>query len=112
MQGTADPMVGHFEDEYTYYHPWSVVSEAAWRKYPHPLCPQVLDVDVIFRYIDARKRQLKTRRLFTGTSPVPRGFRWLLDCDEAYAVEDSAVDVAEKRMELNLRSLSLSDLVE
>ncbi|KAJ8900858.1 hypothetical protein NDN08_000157 [Rhodosorus marinus] len=105
-------MVKRLFQEYVYQHPWAVVTEATWLKYPNPFCPHVLDVDVISRRVDDNDGFLKTRRLFTATSPVPRGLRWLMNSDVAYAVEDSVVDPVKQRMELNLRSLTFGDIVE
>ena len=32
-----------------YSHPWETVAQAAWRKYPNPITPSVLGIDVIDR---------------------------------------------------------------
>lgn len=104
-------MVKKEVQEYTYEHPWEVVTEASLRKYPNRWCPQVQRVETLKRTVDSNGRLL-SRRLFQGTNPVPSWLHWLIGSEPAYAVEDSVIDSREKTMVLCLRSLSLRNLVE
>ncbi|EHH29158.1 Protein slowmo-like protein 1, partial [Macaca mulatta] len=68
-------------------HPWDTVIQAAMRKYPNPMNPSVLGVDVL------QRRILGTSRTLT------------------YIQEHSVVDPVEKKMELCSTNITLTNLV-
>ncbi|KAL2778305.1 PRELI domain containing protein 3A isoform 1, partial [Daubentonia madagascariensis] len=46
-------------------HPWDAVAQAAMRKYPNPMNPSVVGVDVLQRCVDGRGRLHSLRLLST-----------------------------------------------
>lgn len=46
-------------------HPWEMVTKAAMQKYPNPMNPSVVGVDVLERNIDQQGRLRSTRLLST-----------------------------------------------
>lgn len=51
-------------------HPWETVTQAAWRKYPNPLNPNVLGMDVLDRKVD-KKGVLHSHRLMRTDWGLP-----------------------------------------
>jgi hypothetical protein len=51
-------------------HPWERVTYAFWKKYPNPMSPHVVDIDVLDRHIDDEGR-LQTTRLITCKDKIP-----------------------------------------
>lgn len=51
-------------------HPWETVAQAAWRKYPNPMNPAVVGIDVIDRKVV--NGVLLTHRLVGSTWYFPR----------------------------------------
>ena len=42
-----------WSSEHVFHHPWDVVSQAVWRKYPTELNPSVKAIDVLERRVSA-----------------------------------------------------------
>nr|XP_031546065.1 PRELI domain containing protein 3A isoform X1 [Vicugna pacos] len=82
-------------------HPWDTVIKAAMRKYPNPMNPCVVGVDVLERSVDAQGR-LHSLRLLSTEWGLPGLVRAVLGTGRTmtYVQERSVVDPAEKRMEL------------
>jgi len=88
-------------------HPWETVVSAAWRKYPNPMNPAVVGIDVIDRRLEGGI--LKTHRLITTEWGFPSWASRLLGSDQAcFASEHSAVNTETKTMTLMSRNVSLS----
>ncbi|XP_017353955.1 PRELI domain containing protein 3A isoform X3 [Cebus imitator] len=54
-----------WSSEHVFGHPWDTVIQAAMRKYPNPMNPSVLGVDVLQRRVDCRGRLHSLRLLST-----------------------------------------------
>uniref|UniRef100_A0A8I3WQD3 PRELI domain containing 3A n=1 Tax=Callithrix jacchus TaxID=9483 RepID=A0A8I3WQD3_CALJA len=54
-----------WSSEHVFGHPWDTVIQAAMRKYPNPMNPSVLGVDVLQRRVDGRGRLHSLRLLST-----------------------------------------------
>ncbi|XP_073879090.1 PRELI domain containing protein 3A isoform X3 [Macaca fascicularis] len=82
-------------------HPWDTVIQAAMRKYPNPMNPSVLGVDVLQRRVDGRGR-LHSLRLLSTEWGLPGLVRAILGTSRTltYIQEHSVVDPVEKKMEL------------
>lgn len=50
-------------------HPWETVAQASWRKYPNPMNPNVVAVDVLER--DVKNGILHSRRLLSSKWVFP-----------------------------------------
>ncbi len=61
-------------------HPWETVTTAAWRKYPNPLNPNVVGLDVIDRKVD-KKGILKSHRLMRTEWGLPK---WVTQVSAVY----------------------------
>ncbi|XP_032323094.1 PRELI domain containing protein 3A isoform X6 [Camelus ferus] len=93
-------------------HPWDTVIKAAMRKYPNPMNPCVVGVDVLERSVDAQGR-LHSLRLLSTEWGLPGLVRAVLGTGRTmtYVQERSVVDPAEKRMELCSANLTLTNVV-
>ncbi len=52
-------------------HPWEVMVEAAYRKYPNPHNPNVRTLDTLERHVDSVARRLFSHRLFSTMWSIP-----------------------------------------
>uniref|UniRef100_A0A2K5LB42 PRELI domain containing 3A n=1 Tax=Cercocebus atys TaxID=9531 RepID=A0A2K5LB42_CERAT len=93
-------------------HPWDTVIQAAMRKYPNPMNPSVLGVDVLQRRVDGRGR-LHSLRLLSTEWGLPGLVRAILGTSRTltYIQEHSVVDPVEKKMELCSTNITLTNLV-
>lgn len=51
-------------------HPWDTVAKAAWRKYPNPINPAVVSLDVLDRKVE--RGILKSHRLIGSSWSLPQ----------------------------------------
>uniref|UniRef100_F7I8U2 PRELI domain containing 3A n=1 Tax=Callithrix jacchus TaxID=9483 RepID=F7I8U2_CALJA len=95
--------------EHIFYNQKSV---AAMRKYPNPMNPSVLGVDVLQRRVDGRGR-LHSLRLLSTEWGLPGLVRAILGTSRTltYIQEHSVVDPVEKKMELCSTNITLTNLV-
>ncbi|EHB14939.1 slowmo-like protein 1 [Heterocephalus glaber] len=93
-------------------HPWDTVIKAAMRKYPNPMNPSVVGVDVLERAVDGRGR-LHSLRLLSTEWGLPGLVTAILGTSRTltYIKEHSVVDPAEKKMELFSTNVTLRNLV-
>ncbi|XP_030250364.1 PRELI domain containing protein 3A isoform X3 [Sparus aurata] len=94
--------------EHVFSYPWETVIKAAMRKYPNPMNPNVVGVDVLDRNLDEEGR-LHSHRLLSTEWGLPSIVRAILGTSstQTYVKEHSIVDPDEKKMELcstNVRS--------
>jgi len=79
---------------------------ASWRKYPNPMNPAVVGIDVVDRKVE--NGVLKTHRLITTEWGLPSWATRILGADRAcFAAEQSEVDPRGKVMTLMSRNLTL-----
>ncbi|XP_017531019.3 PRELI domain containing protein 3A isoform X4 [Manis javanica] len=114
-----------WSSEHVFGHPWDTVIKAAMRKYPNPMNPCVVGVDVLERSVDSRGRLHSHRLLSTewGLPGLVRAHRdrlqpgciicWILGTSRTltYIKEHSIVDPVEKKMELCSTNITLTNLV-
>ena len=87
---------------FLYSHPWKQVTEAAWRKYPNELNPNVLAIDVLDRKV-LEDGKLITTRIFGTQWIFPKIITTLLGMPEmCYAIESSEVDMKKEKMTLKM----------
>ncbi|XP_072805439.1 PRELI domain containing protein 3A isoform X5 [Vicugna pacos] len=105
-------MMRVWSSEHVFSHPWDTVIKAAMRKYPNPMNPCVVGVDVLERSVDAQGR-LHSLRLLSTEWGLPGLVRAVLGTGRTmtYVQERSVVDPAEKRMELCSTNLTLTNVV-
>ncbi|XP_036101039.1 PRELI domain containing protein 3A isoform X3 [Molossus molossus] len=90
-----------WNSEHVFGHPWDTVIKAAMRKYPNPMNPCVVGVDVLERSVDCCGR-LHSHRLLSTEWGLPGLVRAILGTSRTltYIKEHSVVDPMEKKMEL------------
>ncbi|XP_051019599.1 PRELI domain containing protein 3A isoform X2 [Acomys russatus] len=90
-----------WSSEHVFGHPWDTVIKAAMRKYPNPMNPCVVGVDVLERSVDGCGR-LHSLRLLSTEWGLPGLVRAILGANGtlAYIKERSVVDPAARKMEL------------
>ncbi|PKU32888.1 hypothetical protein llap_16809 [Limosa lapponica baueri] len=88
-------------------HPWETVTTAAMQKYPNPMNPSVVGVDVLQRHVDAGGK-LHSHRL-----GIPAIVKSLIGTcrTKTYVQEHSVVDPVKKTMELKSSNISFTNLV-
>nr|XP_009937247.1 PREDICTED: protein slowmo homolog 1 [Opisthocomus hoazin] len=93
-------------------HPWDTVIKAAMRKYPNPMNPCVVGVDVLDRSLDNQGR-LHSHRLLSTEWGLPSIVKAILGTSRTltYVEEHSVVDPVEKKMELCSTNITLTNLV-
>uniref|UniRef100_A0A8C9U126 PRELI domain containing 3A n=3 Tax=Scleropages formosus TaxID=113540 RepID=A0A8C9U126_SCLFO len=93
-------------------YPWETVIKAAMRKYPNPMNPSVVGVDVLDRNLDTHGR-LHSHRLLSTEWGLPGIVRAILGTNRTltYIKEHSIVDPDEKKMELCSTNITLTNLV-
>jgi len=97
-------------EEHIFDHPWETVVTAASRKYPNPLNPNVIGVDVVDRKVE--KGVLKSHRLMTTEWFLPKWAVSLVGIDRAcFASEHSAVDTNNKTLTLKSRNLTFNNIL-
>jgi len=100
-----------WSQEHVFDHPWHTVVHAAWRKYPNPLKPEVVGLDVVDRKVD-ENGVLRTNRVFTTEWHIPY---WVSRCiglrNPTYSYERSEVDRKAQRMVLQTTNLNCTNFV-
>lgn len=87
-------------------HPWDTVVSATWRKYPNPINPAVVGIDVVDRRVESGV--LKTHRLITSEWGLPNWASKILGGNRTcFASEHSEVDPDKKTMTLMSRNVSM-----
>ncbi|KAF7248643.1 PRELI domain containing protein 3B, partial [Varanus komodoensis] len=93
-------------------HPWETVTTAAMQKYPNPMNPSVVGVDVLDRHVDPSGK-LHSHRLLSTEWGMPSIVKSLIGAcrTRTYIQEHSIVDPVEKVMELKSTNISFTNLV-
>nr|XP_025870860.1 PRELI domain containing protein 3B [Vulpes vulpes] len=93
-------------------HPWETVTTAAMQKYPNPMNPSVVGVDVLDRHIDPSGK-LHSHRLLSTEWGLPSIVKSLIGAarTKTYVQEHSVVDPVEKTMELKSTNISFTNMV-
>ncbi|XP_064363248.1 PRELI domain containing protein 3A [Dromaius novaehollandiae] len=101
-----------WSSEHVFGHPWDTVIKAAMRKYPNPMNPCVVGVDVLHRSLDNQGR-LHSHRLLSTEWGLPSIVKAILGTSRTltYIKEHSVVDPVEKKMELCSTNITLTNLV-
>jgi len=100
-----------WESQHTFSHPWETVTKAMWRKYPNPLNPHVVGVDVVNRRVTP-EGNLVSERLMTTEWGLANWVKKLIGFEEhAYAHEISTVDAKNKTLAINSRNLTFDSTV-
>jgi len=100
-----------WESQHTFSHPWETVTKALWRKYPNPLNPHVIGVDIVDRRVTP-EGHLFSERLMTTEWGLANWVKKLIGFDEhAYAHEISSVDPENKTLSINSRNLTFDSKV-
>ncbi|XP_020137872.2 PRELI domain containing protein 3A isoform X1 [Microcebus murinus] len=101
-----------WSSQHVFGHPWDAVAQAAMRKYPNPMNPSVVGVDVLERRVDGRGR-LHSLRLLSTEWGLPALATAILGTSRTltYIQERSVVDPVEKKMELSSTNITLTNLV-
>ncbi|XP_035865887.1 PRELI domain containing protein 3B isoform X2 [Phyllostomus discolor] len=98
--------------EHVFDHPWETVTTAAMQKYPNPMNPSVVGVDVLDRHVDPSGK-LHSHRLLSTEWGLPSIVKSLIGAarTKTYVQEHSVVDPVEKTMELQSTNISFTNMV-
>ncbi|KAM4582359.1 PRELI domain containing protein 3B isoform 1-T2 [Fundulus diaphanus] len=98
--------------EHIFNHPWEMVTKAAMQKYPNPMNPNVVGVDVLDRHVDQQGR-LHSKRLLSTEWGLPSIVKALIgnviSC--TYIQESSIVDPKERALELQSSNITFTNMV-
>ncbi|CAG2105497.1 unnamed protein product [Medioppia subpectinata] len=91
--------------EHTFSHPWHTVVQAVWRKYPNPMNPAVVGIDVIDRDVGTNG-VMRTHRLISCEWGLPNWAQRILGTDKTcYASEHSEIDPNNRTMTLQSKNV-------
>uniref|UniRef100_W5MGX5 PRELI domain containing 3 n=1 Tax=Lepisosteus oculatus TaxID=7918 RepID=W5MGX5_LEPOC len=98
--------------EHVFNHPWETVTKAAMQKYPNPMNPSVVGVDVLDRHVDPHGR-LHSNRLLSTEWGLPSIVKSLIGATRTctYIQEHSVVDPGEQTFELKSTNITLTNMV-
>ncbi|XP_023862192.1 PRELI domain containing protein 3B-like [Salvelinus fontinalis] len=98
--------------EHIFNHPWETVTKAAMQKYPNPMNPGVVGVDVLNRHVDTQGR-LCSNRLLSTEWGLPSLAKTLIGITRTntYIQEHSVVDPKENTFELQSTNISCTNIV-
>lgn len=98
--------------EHIFNHPWEMVTKAAMQKYPNPMNPSVVGVDVLDRNVD-RQGRLHSTRLLSTEWGLPSIVKSLIGNVRTctYIQERSIVDPKEKMFELKSSNITFTNMV-
>ncbi|XP_068612905.1 PRELI domain containing protein 3A [Brachionichthys hirsutus] len=98
--------------EHAFGYPWETVIKAAMKKYPNPMNPSVVGVDVLDRSLDGEGR-LHSHRLLSTEWGLPAVVRAILGAThtQTYVKEHSVVDPEKRKMELCSTNITLTNLI-
>ncbi|XP_029358537.1 PRELI domain containing protein 3B isoform X2 [Echeneis naucrates] len=106
--------------EHIFNHPWETVTKAAMQKYPNPMNPSVIGVDVLDRGIDKHGR-LHSKRLLSTEWGLPSivksiTFTNMVSVDEKLTYkphpEDPEKTVLTQEAIISVKGVSLSSYLE
>ncbi|XP_027869268.1 PRELI domain containing protein 3A [Xiphophorus couchianus] len=111
-ENTIPGMMKIWSTEHIFSYPWETVIKAAMRKYPNPMNPNVVGVDVLDRSLDSEGR-LHSHRLLSTEWGLPSIVRAILGTNhtQTYVKEHSIVDPEVKKMELCSTNITLTNLI-
>ncbi|KAF4703041.1 Slowmo, partial [Perkinsus olseni] len=87
-----------FERRHVFPHDWETCTSAWWAKYPNPDQPHVKRIHTIYRNIDKENQVLQVRRIFALDYQIPDLVQKLLPKMQGYAMEDTTVDLRNKKL--------------
>ncbi|KAF4658146.1 Tetratricopeptide repeat protein 30A [Perkinsus chesapeaki] len=87
-------------------------TSAWWAKYPNPDQPHVKRTDTVYRNIDKEDQVLQVRRIFALDYQIPDWIQKLLPKMQGYAMEDTTVDLKNKKLTAVGRNLSFSKICQ
>jgi len=96
--------------EHVFNHSWETVTQAAWRKYPNPMNPAVIGIDVLSRGVDGGR--LQSERLISSRWGIPGWAARLIGSPTVcYGLERSTVDPQQRQMELKTRNVTFGNSI-
>jgi len=106
-------MVKLFDMTYVFNHPWSVVTSAFWRKYPHPIASHIVSVDTIDRRLEPNG-DLITVRIMETLPPLEPWMEkfYKQTVGSSYIYEVSTVNAEKKKMVIKSVPLTGNSLME
>ncbi|XP_005929779.1 PRELI domain containing protein 3B-like [Simochromis diagramma] len=98
--------------EHIFNHPWEMVIKAAMQKYPNPMNPSVVGVDVLDREIDTQGC-LHSKRLLSTEWGLPSIVKSLVGNARTYTYvqEQSVIDPKEQTFELQSSNITFTNMV-
>lgn len=91
---------------------WYDVFLASWLKYPSPMRPDILSVDIINKEFDPETGNLHATRLITVEGFVPGWLQGIVPGGTVlYAVEESTINVREKTYIMHTRNLNFTQVL-
>ena len=101
-----------WSSEHVFNHTWENVVKAALQKYPNPINPGVIGVDVVDRTIDPLTTVIKSHRLLITRWTIAPWIAKLLGGNRIlYASEHSEVDYKNRTFSLRSRNLTFNSVI-
>lgn len=84
-----------------------MVVKAAWRKYPNPINPSVVGIDILDRTVCPKTAVMKTTRLISCKWGLPSWAEKFLGRNKTYASEYSELDPKQKTFTLKSKNVRI-----
>ncbi|KPM12078.1 slowmo-like protein [Sarcoptes scabiei] len=94
---------------YSSTHQWETVVQAVWRKYPNPMNPSVVGIDILDRTVCPDTSVMRTHRLISCKWGLPNWAEKLLGRNKTFASEYSELDPRSKSFTLKSKNISFCD---
>jgi hypothetical protein len=99
-----------WSSEHVFNHSWDSVIKAALQKYPNPLNPNVIGIDVVDRKVE--DGQIKSHRLMASRWGVAPWIAKLMGGNKTvYASEHSHIDAKAKTLTMHTRNISCNNIL-
>jgi hypothetical protein len=101
-----------WSSEHVFNHTWDNVVKAALQKYPNPINPSVIGVDVVDRVIDPTTAVIKSHRLLTSKWNISPWITNILGGNSMiFGSEHSVIDLKNHVFSLRSRNLTFNTVV-
>jgi len=97
---------------HTFQAVWRDVFLASWLKFPSPIRPDILAVDLVNKEFNPRTNELKSTRLITIEGGFPSWLNFLVGNSAlVYFLEESTVNMNDRTFVLRSKNLNFSSII-
>uniref|UniRef100_A0A6B2LKC9 PRELI/MSF1 domain-containing protein n=1 Tax=Arcella intermedia TaxID=1963864 RepID=A0A6B2LKC9_9EUKA len=99
--------------QHTFKASWRDVFLASWLKYPSPMRPDIMSVDIIKKEFDPEKGTLKATRLIAIEGKIPSWMDLFIPrASVVYFLEESVMDIKNKTFVLTSQNITHTNILK